>query len=42
MVVGAQARVGEWLWADVLEVKRVERDLKEVVEVLGLELQGGA
>ena len=42
MVVGAQARVGEWLWADVLEVKRVERDLKEVVEALGLELQGGA
>ena len=42
MVVGAQARVGEWLWADVLEVKRVERDLKEVVEALDLELQGGA
>ena len=42
MVVGAQASVGEWLWADVLEgKKRVERVLKEVVEALGLELQGG-
>ena len=33
MVVGAQARVKEWLWADELEAKkRVERVLKEAVE----------